>query len=136
MAFKGKRDMMLFTTKRLLIVNVKGWSGKKVNYLSVPWRAIQCFAVETAGSFLDMDAEMKLWTDIFYDPPPPHGENENPPPEPGMSFIEQNFQKVCTHLRFCRPVPPASQEFEWTDASTQGESTRFLPDCPCSKGVG
>lgn len=93
MAFKGKRDMMLFTTKRLLIVNVKGWSGKKVNYLSVPWRAIQCFAVETAGSFLDMDAEMKLWTDIFYDPPPPHGENENPPPEPGMSFIEQNFQK-------------------------------------------
>ena len=30
MAFKGRRDLVIFTTKRIIDVDVKGWSGKKV----------------------------------------------------------------------------------------------------------
>ena len=40
MAFKGRRDLTLFTTKRLLFVDLKGWSGHKVNYVSVPWTTV------------------------------------------------------------------------------------------------
>lgn len=40
-AFKGRRDMVLFTNKRLLSVDVKGWTGKKKNFTSVPWSTIK-----------------------------------------------------------------------------------------------
>jgi hypothetical protein len=88
MAFKGRRDMTLFTTKRILIVDIKGWSGKKVQYLTLPYSAIQAFAVRSAGSFMDKDSELMLWTDIMHEPK--QGDN---PPEPGMSYLEQDFQK-------------------------------------------
>ncbi|WP_084495452.1 PH domain-containing protein [Nocardia shimofusensis] len=54
------RDAMLFTDRRLIIVDKQGLSGRKVNYHSVPYRAITHFAVETAGTF-DLDAELLIW---------------------------------------------------------------------------
>jgi hypothetical protein len=35
-------------------------TGKKVEYLSIPYKAITHFSVETAGHF-DLDAELKVW---------------------------------------------------------------------------
>jgi hypothetical protein len=35
-------------------------TGKKVEYHSIPYRAITHFSVETAGHF-DLDAELKIW---------------------------------------------------------------------------
>jgi hypothetical protein len=32
---------VLFTNKRLLSVDVKGWTGKKKNFTSVPWSTIK-----------------------------------------------------------------------------------------------
>jgi len=64
MAFKGRRDIVLFTTKRLLIADMKGWTQSKVNYISVPWSSVQAFGVRSAGAFLDKDAEMMIWTDV------------------------------------------------------------------------
>jgi len=103
MAFKGYRDLMLFTTKRLIFIDPQGWTGQKVSYKSIPWRSIQAFAVQSAGSWFDKDSELMIWTDIFYDPPPPPppttGDEADgppppqPPPQPGMAFIEQNFEK-------------------------------------------
>lgn len=61
MAFKGRRDMVLFTTKRLVIVDVKGFSGTKTSFLSLPWSTVKCFGVKSAGSFLDKDSEMMIW---------------------------------------------------------------------------
>jgi len=88
MAFKGRRDMMLFTTKRLIVVDMKGWSGKKVKYLSVPWATVQAFGVRSAGSMMDNDSEMMIWTDIMNNP-----EVGDDPATPGMSYFEQDFRK-------------------------------------------
>lgn len=54
------RDAMLFTNRRLILVDKQGLSGRKVSYHSVPYRSITHFAVETAGTF-DMDAELVIW---------------------------------------------------------------------------
>jgi hypothetical protein len=59
-AYQLIRDMFVFTDKRLIFVNRQGMSGKKVEYLSIPYRSVTRFSVETAGTF-DLDAELKIW---------------------------------------------------------------------------
>jgi Bacterial PH domain len=58
-AYAVFRDLIVFTNKRLLIVDKQGMSGKKVEYHSVPYRAITQFNVETAGTF-DADSELVI----------------------------------------------------------------------------
>lgn len=58
--FKLLRDTFIFTDKRLIIIDVQGLTGKKMQYLSVLYKSISRFSVETAGSF-DLDAELKIW---------------------------------------------------------------------------
>ncbi len=58
-SFKTVRDQVLFTNKRVLVVNVQGITGKKVAYLSYPYSKVQYFGVETAG-VLDIDSELIL----------------------------------------------------------------------------
>ena len=59
-AYQLVRDTILFTDRRLILVDKQGITGKKTEYHSVPYRSITHFAVETAGTF-DLDAELKLW---------------------------------------------------------------------------
>jgi len=59
-AFRGIRDFVAFTEKRIIAVNVQGITGKKRDYTSLPYTKIQSFSVETAGTF-DLDAELDLW---------------------------------------------------------------------------
>jgi hypothetical protein len=59
-AFKLVRDLIVFTDKRLILVNKQGVTGKKTEYHSIPYKSISHFSVETAGHF-DLDAELKLW---------------------------------------------------------------------------
>jgi hypothetical protein len=54
------RDTILFTDRRLILVDKQGITGKKTEYHSVPYRSITHFSVETAGTF-DLDAELKIW---------------------------------------------------------------------------
>ncbi|MEU3332277.1 PH domain-containing protein [Glutamicibacter creatinolyticus] len=58
--FKGVRDSVAFTNKRLIALNVQGITGKKRDYTSLPYSKVQAFSVETAGT-LDLDAELDLW---------------------------------------------------------------------------
>lgn len=58
--FKLLRDTFIFTNKRLILVDVQGLTGKKMEYFSVSYRSISRFSIETAGSF-DLDAELKIW---------------------------------------------------------------------------
>lgn len=58
-AFKGIRDSVLFTNKRVIAINVQGMTGKKRDYSSLPYSKVQAFSVETAGTF-DLDAELDL----------------------------------------------------------------------------
>jgi hypothetical protein len=59
-AYQLIRDTILFTDRRLILVDKQGITGKKVEYHSIPYRSITHFAVETAGTF-DLDAELKIW---------------------------------------------------------------------------
>lgn len=59
-AFKLIRDMLIFTNKRLIIVNKQGITGSKVEYLTVPYSSIKKFSKESAG-MLDLDADLKIW---------------------------------------------------------------------------
>lgn len=56
-AFKTIRDEVLFTTKRIFVINVQGITGKKVSYFSYPYSKIQYYGIETAG-LLDIDSEL------------------------------------------------------------------------------
>lgn len=60
LAFKGIRDSVVFTDKRLISINVQGLTGKKRDYTSLPLNKIQAWSVETAGTF-DLDSELELW---------------------------------------------------------------------------
>ncbi|MDF2877098.1 MAG: hypothetical protein K0S30_194 [Clostridia bacterium] len=59
-AFKTIRDMVIFTNKRVIAVNVQGLTGSKKDFTSLPYSKVQAFSVETAGT-LDLDCEMELW---------------------------------------------------------------------------
>ena len=59
-AFKLVRDMILFTNKRLIMIDKQGMTGKKIEYHSIRYRAITNYKVETAGHF-DLDAELKIY---------------------------------------------------------------------------
>jgi hypothetical protein len=58
--FKGIRDFVVFTTKRLIAVDAQGITGKRRDFTSLPYSKIQAFSVETAGTF-DVDAQLDLW---------------------------------------------------------------------------
>ncbi|WP_046242982.1 PH domain-containing protein [Hymenobacter terrenus] len=58
--FKLVRDVFIFTSKRLILVEKQGLTGKKTTYLSIAYKSITRFAIETAGH-LDLDAELKIW---------------------------------------------------------------------------
>lgn len=57
--FQTVRDQVLFTSKRVFVVNVQGITGKKVSYYSYPYSKVQYFGIETAG-VLDIDSELVL----------------------------------------------------------------------------
>jgi hypothetical protein len=59
-AFRGIRDFVVFTDKRLIAVNIQGITGKKRDFTSLPYSKVQAFSVETAGTF-DLDGELDLW---------------------------------------------------------------------------
>lgn len=59
-SFVGIRDRVIFTTKRVIAINVQGVTGKKKDFTSLPYSKIQAFSVETAGT-LDLDCELDLF---------------------------------------------------------------------------
>jgi hypothetical protein len=59
-AFKGARDFIVFTDKRVIAVNLQGMTGKKRDVTSLPYAKVQAFSLESAGAF-DLDAELELY---------------------------------------------------------------------------
>lgn len=59
-AYKGIRDGVVFTNKRVIAVNVQGMTGTKKDFTSLPYSKIQAYSVETAGVF-DLEGELELW---------------------------------------------------------------------------
>ena len=86
LAFKCGRDMWIYTNKRILQVDVQGWSGKRVQYATTPLRFATCFRARTSG-LIDRDEEIS----IFFD---------------GLGELEQDLRKgkadmwqIHTHLQ-------------------------------------
>jgi Bacterial PH domain len=67
LAFKLVRDLIVFTNTRLILIDKQGMTGKKVEYLSIPYKSISRFSIETAGHF-DLDAELKIWISSAIEP--------------------------------------------------------------------
>ncbi len=61
-AYKTMRDSAIFTNKRLIVRDAQGLTGKKVEIYSLPYSSINMWSTENAGSFLDFNAEVELWT--------------------------------------------------------------------------
>ncbi|WKW47645.1 PH domain-containing protein [Myroides sp. JBRI-B21084] len=60
MGFKLIRDTLIFTNKRLILIDVQGLTGSKTEYTSVSYKSISRFSIESSGTF-DLDAELKIW---------------------------------------------------------------------------
>jgi len=60
MSYIAKRDRLVFTDKRMVVINVQGITGKKVEFFTVPYSKISSYSVETSGTF-DLDSELKIW---------------------------------------------------------------------------
>ena len=58
--YQAIRAGVVFTNKRIMVVNVQGITGKKKDCTSLPYSKIQAYSVETAGH-LDLDSELELW---------------------------------------------------------------------------
>lgn len=66
-AYQLIRDIFVFTNKRLIVVDKQGVTGRKVEFLSIPYSKVTKFSKESAGHF-DLDAELKIW--VGSDPTP------------------------------------------------------------------
>ena len=58
--YKTVRDHVVFTTLRIIAVNVQGLTGTKKDFSILPYSKIQAFSIETAGTF-DLDSELELY---------------------------------------------------------------------------
>lgn len=61
-AYRTMRDSATFTDKRIIIRDVQGITGKKVEIYSIPYSSINMWSTETAGLLFDLSAEVELNT--------------------------------------------------------------------------
>jgi len=59
-AYKSMRDGVVFTSKRIIAVNVQGITGSKKDFTSLPYKNIVAYSVETSGTF-DLDSELEIY---------------------------------------------------------------------------
>ena len=59
-SYKTMRDGVVFTSKRIISVNVQGITGSKKDFTSLPYKNIVAYSVESSGTF-DLDAELEIY---------------------------------------------------------------------------
>lgn len=59
MAFQTLRDQMIFTTMRIIAVDVQGITGRRKSFTSMPYSRIQYFTIQTPG-FLELISDSEL----------------------------------------------------------------------------
>ena len=60
-AFRTVRDVAIFTNKRLIVKDVQGLTGSKVEIYSLPYSSVHMWSTENEG-MLDFTSEVELWT--------------------------------------------------------------------------
>ena len=66
-AYKLVRDLTVFTTRRIILIDKQGLTGRKTSYTSIPYKSITKYSIESTGHF-DLDAEVKLWLSSHHEP--------------------------------------------------------------------
>lgn len=59
-AYKVIRDLIVFTDRRLILVDKQGLTGSKKEFMSVPYRSVVRFSAETKGHF-DLESDLHIW---------------------------------------------------------------------------
>ena len=59
-AFQTVRDQLVMTNKRIISIDVQGFTGKRKSYATMPYSKIQYFAIQTAG-FLEIFPDSELF---------------------------------------------------------------------------
>lgn len=59
-AFQNIRDQLVFTDKRLFIINVQGITGKRVSYFSYPYSKVLYYGIDVAGGPSDNCSILRL----------------------------------------------------------------------------
>jgi hypothetical protein len=59
-AYQLLRDLIIFTNRRLVLIDKQGLTASKKSYMSIPYRSVVRFSAETQGHF-DVESELKLW---------------------------------------------------------------------------
>ena len=61
-AFQTMRDQFIFTNKRIVAIDVKGITGKKKEFSTLPYKNIQYYSIQTPGfAELIPDCELELY---------------------------------------------------------------------------
>ena len=60
-AFKTFRDSVAFTSHRIMIQDIQGFTGKRISMYSIPYWTINMWSIQTVG-VADINAEVELWT--------------------------------------------------------------------------
>ena len=60
-AFRTVRNVAIFTNKRLIVKDVQGLTGSKVEIYSLPYSSVHMWSTENVG-MLDFTSEVELWT--------------------------------------------------------------------------
>ena len=58
--YQSVRDGVVFTTRKLIAVNIQGVTGLRKAFTVLPYRRVQAYAIESAG-LADLDGELQLW---------------------------------------------------------------------------
>ena len=61
-SYKTIRDTATVTNKRIIIADKQGIMGNKIEVYTIPFKSIVMYSTENAGSFLDVNSELELWT--------------------------------------------------------------------------
>ena len=61
-AYRTVRDSATFTDKRIIVRDVQGLTGKKVEIYSIPYSLINMWSTKTTGLLFDLSEEVELWT--------------------------------------------------------------------------
>ena len=59
-AFRTVRDQMIFTNKRIIVIDVQGITGKRKSFSFLPYSKIQFYAVQTPG-FMEFVSDSELF---------------------------------------------------------------------------
>ena len=58
--YKGIRDMLVITNKRIITIDKRGFTGKKQAYISTPFDQIVSYAIVTAGEF-NLESDVNIY---------------------------------------------------------------------------